>query len=59
MISNEFNSNNFKNACEEISILSKKYNDFGGVFDWEYFNAPPDPKKPSSWSKYINNIINK
>ena len=48
--------------------INSEYSDFGGVFDWEYFDAPPSPhKNPSMWSyemkkamehKAINETIN-
>ena len=28
---------------------------FGGVYIWEYYNAPPDPKNPFLWSQIIYN----
>ena len=44
-------SQDLGNAVDVVSELSKEYSDFGGVFDWEYFDAPPSPhKNPSMWS---------
>ena len=39
-------------------LAAEAYNDFGGVFVWEYCNAPPQGEKdPSVWSKEISNIL--
>ena len=46
------------NAIKNVSKLSKQYTDFGGVFDWEYFNAPPSPhKNPQMWSYEMKKAI--
>ena len=45
-------------AIKNVSKLSKQYTDFGGVFDWEYFNAPPSPhKNPQMWSYEMKKAI--
>ena len=62
MISSEFDKNNFDEACNTVRNLSIKYKKFGGVFDWEYFDAPPDEKNPSIWAekmKQYTRVINK
>lgn len=34
-----------------VATLAAKYPDFGGVFDWEYWTAPPGaPNHPEQWS---------
>ena len=59
MISSEFTSSNFNNALEEISKIKKKYNNFGGVFVWEYCNAPPKGQQdPGEWSREIYSALN-
>lgn len=47
-----------KDACSIISNVKKKYPNFGGVFVWEYCNAPPDPNHHEKWSEQIYNAIN-
>ena len=32
--------------------------DFGGVFVWELFNCPPNPKNHGTWSKKISGVLN-
>ena len=34
------------------------YNNFGGVFVWEFFNAPPG-KNPIDWAILINAVMKK
>lgn len=43
-----------------IKLIYKKYGcKFGGVFNWEYFDSPPDsPKNPEMWSKIMSSIFN-
>lgn len=46
---------------EEVYDTSHKYKDnFGGVFNWEYYNSPPFGKKdPSYWAYDMYNEIHK
>ena len=55
MISSDF-INNFENALQEIKKVKGKFNDFGGVYIWEYCNSPPNNKKPYLWSEEIGKI---
>ena len=46
------------NNVNVVSQLSKLYPQFGGVFDWEYFDAPPSPhKNPGLWSYEMKKVI--
>ena len=56
MISSQFNKNNFNKALNSVKSLKKTYPDFGGVFDWEYLDAPPDQDDPSEWAVQFHNI---
>ena len=48
-------SMDINNSKKIVAELSKKYPDFGGVFDWEYINAPPDGEKdPYQWAIEMN-----
>ena len=40
---------------ETIKSIVKKYPDFLGVFNWEYFDSPP---KPEEWCKLMFNALN-
>ena len=42
---------------EAIKSIVKKYPDFLGVFNWEYFDSPPDPQHPSKWSQLMYNAL--
>ena len=45
-------------AQKVVSYCAKKYPDFGGVFMWEYFDAPPDgTKNPGSWCKLMKGLM--
>ena len=56
MMSGDFTSETFKNALNEVNKIKSKYNDMGGVYDWEYLNAPPNGKDPSIWAKSFKKI---
>ena len=56
MESGQFDETTFKNALENVKEIKKVYPTFGGVYDWEYLNAPPDTKDPSQWAKLMKNI---
>ena len=44
MISSDFNSETFENALSEINKIKLNYSNFSGVFNWEYFDSPPNNK---------------
>ena len=49
----------FNNVCNVVKSLYYKYKgDFGGVYIWEYFNAPPDTQNQNKWAEDISNILN-
>lgn len=56
MLSGQFNQKTFKQALNEISKIKSAYPNMGGVFDWEYFDAPPN-KYPSGWAEAMSEII--
>ena len=56
MESGQFDDKTFHNALNVIKKIKEKYPNFGGVFDWEYLNAPPDKSDPSQWSRLMKNI---
>ena len=53
MESGQFTENTFSQALKAIKDMKSIYPDLGGVYDWEYLNAPPDAKDPSQWAKLI------
>ena len=43
-------SESFNDCLLEIKKIKAKYPDFYGVFNWEYFDSPPNPNKnPNLW----------
>lgn len=48
MISDQFYNDTIPDILETVSILRKKYHDFGGVVMWEYFDA--DGSNPIQWA---------
>ena len=57
MESGQFNKESFPVAIHEIIKIKKEYPTFGGVYDWEYLNAPPTTKDPSQWAKLMKKIL--
>ena len=48
----------FDTAKEVVTQISTKYPNFGGVFMWEFFMAPPDTmKNPGKWAFEMKQII--
>ena len=58
MISSDFNKTNFTQALMEVSKCVQKYDNFGGVYDWEYCSAPPIKTDPSQWCVLMNKVLN-
>ena len=56
MMSGQYDKDTFQNALSEIQKILLKYPMMGGVFDWEYLDAPPDPKDPSQWCHLIKEL---
>ena len=56
MESGQINKESFPGVIKEIIKIKKEYPTFGGVYDWEYLNAPPD-KDPSQWAKLMKQIL--
>ena len=57
MLSSQYNKDTFIEAMSIISSIKKKYPNFGGVFVWEYFNAPPFCKEPIMWAILIKQCL--
>ena len=53
MESGQFTKQNFENALSEVHNIITEYPDMGGVYDWEYLDAPPDDKDPSKWAELM------
>ena len=56
MESGQFDERSFKNALDEVKQIQSIYPKMGGVFDWEYLNAPPSKDDPSLWCRLFKNI---
>ena len=57
MESGQFDEKTFKNVINMLKNLQLKYRNIGGVFDWEYLDAPPSKTDPSLWCRLIKNNI--
>ena len=57
MESGQFDEKTFKNVINMLKNLQLKYRYIGGVFDWEYLDAPPSKTDPSLWCRLIKNNI--
>lgn len=53
MESGQFTKETFNIALEEVKQIVKTYPTMGGVYDWEYLNAPPDMNDCSAWCKLM------
>jgi hypothetical protein len=54
--SGQFDKITFHTALEEVKKCLKSYPTMGGVYDWEYLNAPPDENDPSQWAKLMSHV---
>jgi chitinase len=57
MVYYQFNSITFNLALKEIKKIKNKYNNFCGVFVWEYIHAPSLDDKPENWCVDIHNYL--
>lgn len=51
MLSSQFNQTTESSMLDCVKSLKQQYPDFGGVFDWEYFDAYPSPEE---WGKLFS-----
>ena len=51
IVMGSISSQNFASNLDVLKDLSNNYNNFGGVFNWEYFDSPPN------WSNIVYNIL--
>ena len=58
MFSGQFDSTNFVSCLDTIIEICEKYKNFGGVFVWEYIDAPPS-RNPADWAILINAVMKK
>jgi chitinase len=58
IVMGSISSQNLKSNLEVITNLSKKYPNFGGVYNWEYFDSPPNSNNPALWALMIQQAIN-
>ena len=56
-LSSQFNSLNFNEFLDIIKNIKKEYPNFGGVFIWEYFDAPPNKSEPFTWATRVFQIL--
>ena len=50
----------FTNCLDTVTQLANQYKNFGGVFMWEYFMAPPGaPANPGLWAEKMKSVLNK
>ena len=58
MIYYQFNKDNFEVALKTIKDVKNKYNNFGGVFVWEYMQAPSiENKNPEDWCIDVQGVL--
>ena len=50
----------FEQNVDILKTLKKKYGtEFGGVFNWEYFDSPPDGSTdPDKWAEIMDSVLN-
>ena len=58
IIMGSISSLDFENVKNVLKSIKSKYDNFAGVYNWEYFDSPPNKLLPGLWSFYINSIIN-
>ena len=57
IVMGSISSNYTLNNLKVIEQISKKYKNFGGVFNWEYYDSPPNNNNPALWSLMVKNYM--
>ncbi len=58
IIMGSISNQDFTNTKKTLNIISKKYSNFAGAYNWEYFDSPPNSFIPGLWSVYVSDAIN-
>jgi hypothetical protein len=59
MVSGNYTPSTFPKALAEVAHIKAVYPNFGGVFIWEYFDAPPgDDHHQNLWAEEMYEILN-
>jgi hypothetical protein len=56
MLSDQFRDTTFRATVDELEKIHVVYPDMGGVYDWEYFDAPPGPN-PLYWAEIVTMLL--
>jgi len=56
IVMGSISSQNLDSNLNTVKQCINVYPKFGGVFNWEYFDSPPDSIDHSKWSKLMNKI---
>lgn len=57
VVMGSISSQDFNTMISTAKLLSTKYNNFGGVYNWEYFDSPPSKNNPALWSICMANSM--
>ena len=41
----------------QLKMIKKKYPNFGGAYNWEYSNSPPDISHPGEWARKVKDTL--
>ena len=51
-------SQNIKSNLTVAQNVASKYPNMGGVFNWEYFDSPPNANNPALWALMMDDVLN-
>ena len=57
IVMGSLSSQDFNMCLKTARQVSLKYKNFGGVYNWEYFDSPPSEFNPALWSMCMSNEI--
>ena len=57
IIMGSISSQDVNSNIEVITNITHKYNKIGGVFNWEYYDSPPEPSNHGEWSQLMYNAM--
>ena len=57
MESIDFDKQTFPTALNEVKEIKQKYPTFGGVYNWEYYDSPPDNTNPLEWALEMSSVL--
>ena len=57
LVMGSISSQDLDSNLNQLKLIKQKYPNFGGAYNWEYSNSPPDISRPGEWARRVKDSI--